>query len=247
MAKREQHISPKGIFKYTHLNKPDHKGAERFNAALQYKVTLILPKDDPETKKMIANLEKKYKEAEEHAKTQMDEASAKQKGAWKKKGITDPDMQPFFDEEYDEDTGEPTGNIELRFKSHAEFKDKDTGKVNKKIIPFIDGRGQTIPNKKRPNVFAGTEGRVAFTTAPAFIPAEGKCFLSLYLNSVQITKLQSAGNSNPFGADEDSDFSAEELEDIEDNASDGDDDSDLDDGGDQDTGEDDEEDDEIPF
>lgn len=208
----KQIITPKGIFKYTHLNSPDTKGAEMFGGDPQYKVTMVLDKDDPETQKLLEKMEALHKEAYEQGVAEMDEANAKAKAAWKKKGISEPNLNDFYDDEFDEND-EPTGRIELKFKTKAQFKDRKTGKVVKKTVPFIDGNGQTIPTSKRPLVYGGSEGRVAFATNSVFIPKDADVYLGLYLNSVQITKLETSGGGNPFGADEDSDFTSDDLED----------------------------------
>lgn len=254
MAKREQIISPKGIFKFAHLNSPDFKGAERFGGEPQYKVTLVLDRDGKGVPEFLAKLDKLLEKAEEAGKEQMDEANGKAKAAWKKKGITEPTTNDAYTDEVDEE-GNPTGRVEVKFKTAYKFKTKE-GKVIKKTVPFIDGRGEEIAAKKRPQVYGGTEGRIAFTYSNVFIPKDADVYLGLYLNSIQITKLSSGGSNNPFGADEDSDFSADDLDE---NEGDGgfpndedDDDGDLDDdGGDESEGDGDESDgdldDEIPF
>ena len=252
MAKREQINTPKGVFKYCHLNRPDVKGAERFGGDPMYKVTIVLDKDGPGVEAFLARLDKLHHGALEAAVEAMDEANPKQKAAWKKKGVTEPTLNPFYDDEVDED-GEPTGRIEMRFKTHASFKDRKTGEVVNKTVPFVDGKGQIIPTKKRPLVFGGTIGRVAFSTGNVFIPKEADAYLGLYLNQIQITKLGEGGGGSAFGADEDSDFSADDLEEYEGNTKDEDDDDGADDGfggggssgASQDS--DDDYDDEIPF
>jgi hypothetical protein len=235
MAKKEI-ITPIGVFKYAHLNKPDTK----FNADGEYKVTLILDKDEDSTKALIKKLDALHKEAFEAGVEQFEEANGKAKAAWKKKGITEPVLNDYYDDEVD-DEGNPTGNIELKFKTKAQFKDRKTGEMKKKTVPLIDGKGQTIPTKKRPLVYGGTEGRIAFATNAAFIPKGADVYLGLYINSVQITKLVSGGGgANPFGAVEGSGFSSDELEEYEGGASD----DDLEDDVDDDEGD---LDDEIPF
>lgn len=251
MAKREQFVSPRGVFKYCHLNKPDVKGAERFGGAEQYKVTLLLEKDAPGVEAFLAKLEKLHQAALEAGVEAMDEATPKAKAAWKKKKISEPNLNPFYDDEVDED-GEPTGRIELRFKTHAAFTDKKTGEEVKKTVPFIDGKGKTIPWKKRPLVYGGTEGKIAFATSNVFIPKDADVYLGFYLNSVQLLKLSTGGDSNPFGEEEDSEVDSDELDEYEGNAGGGSkskDDEDLDEDLDGDGGSDDDDeiDDEIPF
>ncbi|MCG7628371.1 hypothetical protein MHM88_11185 [Epibacterium sp. MM17-32] len=247
MAKRDQIVTPKGVFKFAHLNSPDHKGAERFGGDPMYKVTLVLDKEDAAP--LIKKLEPLLEAAREAGVEKMDEAPAKTKASWKKRKISEPEVNDFYDDELDED-GEPTGRVEFKFKTKAEFTDNKTGKTSKRTVPFRDGKGQIIPMKKRPLVYGGTIGKIAFATNPVFIPKDAAVFLGLYLNEIQISQLSTGGSTeDPFGADEDSDFDADDLEEYEGNVDDADDDGDLDgdDGDDQDDGGQDLDDDEIPF
>jgi len=239
MAK--QISSPKGIFKYTHLNNPDIKGAERFGGAPEYKVTLVFDKDTVAAQKFMTAMDVLHQGALEAAQEEFDNANPKAKAAWKKKKVTEATLNPYFSDEVDED-GAETGRVEMRFKTKAEFKGRD-GKMIKKSVPFIDGKGVTIPDKKRPLIYSGSEGRVGFSTGNVFIPKDADAYLGLYLNTVQITKLGASGGSNPFGADEDSGFDADELDEYEGKSKD---DDDLDDDLDGADGDDDL-DDEIPF
>jgi hypothetical protein len=236
MAKREQLFTPIGVFKYCHLNKPD----TRYKEEGEFSVNVLLDKEDPAVKKLMKDLDRKAKLAAEEAQEKFDEANGQQKAKWKKKGITEPTINPWYEEEYD-DEGDPTGNIILKMKTKAQFQDRKSGRMIDKVVKLVDGRGQVIPAKKRPLVYGGTMGRVAFAVGNVFIPKDADCYLSFYLNEVQITKLVSAGSgTSSFGAVEDSDFDADELEEYEGNAADDDvNDDDQDDSNDDD--------DEIPF
>jgi hypothetical protein len=238
--------TPKGVFKYTHLNKPD----TRYDSDGVFSVSVVFDKDDPKVKKMLAALDKLHAEAGEAA----EEAWAEIKPAAKKKlaqkKITEPMLMDYYEEELD-DNDEPTGNIVMRFKTKSQFTSKKTGKIVKKVVPFYDGKGQMIHDKKRPLVYGGTTGFVDFGTSPVFIPSSGEAYLAFYLNSVMISKLVTSGSAGGgWEADEDSDFDGDELEEF--NGGDDDDngedlDDDLDDDLDGDENEDDDLDDEIPF
>lgn len=210
--KKKQFHTPIGVFKYCHLNKPD----TRYKEEGEFAVTVAFEKDDPDTQAFIAQLEALVPEQEEHAAEAFANASAKQKAQWKnpKKGdpITEPTIMPFYEDEYDEE-GDPTGRVLFKFKTKASFQDRKTGETRKKVVKLSDGRGQVIPTKKRPLVYAGTEGRVAFGTGISFIAAGADSYLSFYLNEVQITNLVSGGGgSSSFGAVEGSGFSSEDLD-----------------------------------
>jgi len=214
---RDQLTTPKGVFKYCYVNTPDVKGAERFGGEPKYKTTIVIDGDDPKWPALKREIDKRAAEALAAGVEAMEDAPVKTKAAWKKRKITEPELNDPYSDELDEN-GEPTGRIEMAFKTNAEFKDRKTGVVTKRTVPFRDGKGQVIPTKKRPLVYGGTEGRVAFATSNVFIPKDAAVFLGLYLNEIQISKLATAGSgSDPFGADEDSDFDADELEEYEGN------------------------------
>lgn len=238
--KKPQFFTPIGVFKYAHLNKAD----TRYKEEGEYSVTVALDKEDPEVQAFIEKLEALVPDQEEHAAEAFANASAKQKAAWKKpkKGdpITEPNIMPFYEDELDEE-GDPTGRVIFKFKTKASFLDQKTGKTVKKVVTLVDGKGQVIPAKKRPLVYAGTEGRIAFGYAFSFIASGADSYMSFYLNQAQITKLVSGGGgSSAFGAVEGSDFDGDELDEYN-----GDDE---DAGGeDQTSGDDGLDDDEIPF
>jgi len=245
----EQLTTPKGQFKYCYVNTPDFKGAERFGGEPEFKVTQVIDEDDKAWPALKAKLDKLLAVAVAAGAEAMQDVNPKTLASYKKRGITEPEVNEPYAEELDE-AGNPTGRIELRFKTKAEYKDRATGEMRKRTIPFRDGRGQVIPTKKRPLVYGGTTGRVAFATSNVFIPKDAAVYLGLYLNEIQITALSSGGGADPFGADADSDFNADDLEEYEGNVNDEGEPGDDGFGGgdDQDTGGSDSvDDDEIPF
>lgn len=233
--KKEQYFTPIGVFKYAHLNKAD----TRYKEEGEFSVTVALDKDDEATAAFIEKIDALVEKQQEAADEGFENASPKQKAAWKKRGITEPTVMPWYEDELD-DEGDPTGRVLFKFKTKASFQNKE-GKTVKKTVTLVDGRGEVIPAKKRPLVYAGTEGRVAFSVGYAFIAKDAEAFMSLYLNQVQITKLVSGGGgTSAFGAVDDSDFSSDDLDEYNP--------SDDEDGDDQDVGGDDDDlDDEIPF
>jgi antitoxin (DNA-binding transcriptional repressor) of toxin-antitoxin stability system len=236
--------------KYCYLNKPDYKAVEKFNSALVYRVTLVLDRDDRGVEDFIDKMDKLHADLVAVGEEKMAEATPKQKQKWKSKKITAPVLNPWYEDELDED-GTPTGRIEVKFKTQAEFKDRQTGAMKTKTVPFVDGKGKIVPFKKRPLVYSGSTGKIAFVTGEAFIADGADMYLSLYLQQVQISTLAALGGGSAFGEDEESDFDAEDLEEYEGNADDDDDDDDDDDGDDGDLdgagGDDADLDDELPF
>lgn len=240
--------SPRGVFRFTHLNKPDTK----FDADGVYTVKVAFDKDDPRVQKFIEKIDELHAEAGEEMQKAWDEMkpAAKKKLATKK--ITEPTLMPCYEDELDDD-GDPTGKVLMNFKTKAQFISKKTGKTIQKVIPFFDAKGQMIPDKKRPLVYGGTVGQVDFNTRSAFIPAQGEGYLSFYLNNVRILQLVTNGGGD-WDEDEDYGFDGNSLQDRPDaggnSGGDSEDDGDGydDDLGDGDTGgSGDDYDDEIPF
>lgn len=238
--------TPKGVFKFTHLNKAD----TRFDSDGVFSVSVVFDKDDPKVKKMIAELDKAHAASLEKANEAWEELKPAAKKKLAQKKITEPLLMPYYEDELDE-SDEPTGNIILRFKTKAQFTSKKTGKIVKKVVPFYDGKGQMIHDKKRPLVYGGTVGFVDYGTAPVFIPSTGECYLAFYLNSIMISQLVTSGSAGGgWEADEESDFDGATLEEYgggdDEDESEGEDlDGDLDgDGADDGDGD---LDDEIPF
>lgn len=235
--KQKQHYTEVGPFKFCHLNKPDtmYKEEGEFN------VTQVFEADSEEFAALKAVFRDAMKQSKEEAEEKFAAAGGKTKAKWKADGITAPQQKMPWAEDYD-DEGDPTGEVLVRFKTKATFKTKD-GTEQQKTVKLVDGFGEVIPANKRPLVYGGTVGRVAFTVRPYFIPASASYGLTLYLNEVQIVKLVTGkgGSGSSFGAVEGSGFSADDLEEWEEKAK-----SD-DDGDDVDTGDNDLDDNEIPF
>ena len=151
--------TPQGVAQYPWLSKPDTKFSEEGD----YKVNLILSKQDaiPILKQInevyAENYEKELKKA---------------KGAEIKKA------PPPYLEELNE-TGEPTGNIILKFKSKAAYK---PAIFDAKGIPMIDS-----------NIWGGSEIKINGSAAPYFTPLIG-AGVSLRLRAVQVIQYVEGGS-----------------------------------------------------
>ena len=153
--------TPQGVAQYPWLSKPDTKFSEEGD----YKVNLILSKQDaiPILKQInevyAENYEKELKKA---------------KGAQIKKA------PPPYLEELNE-TGEPTGNIILKFKSKAAYK---PAIFDAKGIPMIDS-----------NIWGGSEIKINGSAAPYFTPLIG-AGVSLRLRAVQVIQYVEGGSGS---------------------------------------------------
>jgi hypothetical protein len=210
--KKTQYATPFGVFKYCHLNKPD----TRYKKEGEFSVNVAFDKDDPKLIAFMEQIEAVIPALEETANEEFESAGPKAKAKWKQKKITEPTIMPFYEDEIDAE-GDPTGRVIFKFKTKATFEDK-TGKTIQKVVKLVDSKGEVIPLKKRPLVYAGTIGRVAFTVGTSFIAEEAKAYLSFYLNEVQLRKLVTAGaggGSSAFEVDEEGEVDGDELDEYE--------------------------------
>ncbi|MEL6509023.1 MAG: hypothetical protein AAFQ32_04475 [Pseudomonadota bacterium] len=242
MSKKSDKItgtSPRGAFKYTHLNKPD----TRYKETGEFSVQQVIDLSTKAGKDFKAKLDDLHEQLEEKCTDAFDNAKAAQKSKWSKKGIDEPTANLPYTEEYDADDV-PTGNIIVKFKTNASFTDRKTGETVKKKVKFSDPKGNVIPTNKVPLVYAGSVGRIAYSVGFSFIPKDAEGFVSFYLNEVNLLEVVSGGGGSGSAfaddADEDADWSVEDLEEYEGSVNDDADDEDVDD-------DDDDIDDEIPF
>jgi hypothetical protein len=208
--KKVQFMSPKGVFKYPKLTEPDY-GNEKFpKPDGEYKVTMVLSED--EAAGLIAKLTPLYEAA--LAAGQEEFKKMKVESRKKLKSVTE---NPLFNTVYDQDTEEPTGDVEFTFKSKAGGLDKDKKRWSRKPGVF-DAKGK--PLGKGVAVWGGTVGKVAFTCSPYFIPGTGMAGLKLQLEAAQVIELVSAGqrSANSYGFGEEEGYEYEEQ--FEDESSD---------------------------
>lgn len=188
--------TPRGVFRYPALTKPDFGTDEFPKPDGEYKVTLILSQEEAEP--LIAQLQPLYDAAIEAGKEEF--KGLKVEARKKLKQITE---QPFFSEEYDKETEEPTGNLLFNFKMKASGVRKDKTKWSRKPAIF-DAKGK--PLLKVPDIWGGTEGKVSFEVSPYFIPGTALTGIKLQLNAVQVLELRSGSQRDAsqygFGAED---------------------------------------------
>ena len=190
----EKVLTPTGIAKFPHLNKPDTK----FNKDGEYRIRLILAAEEaaPIVDKMKAAADKAFNETkaelEASIKSEKGEKLAKAKEALKKLKLADLPMKPVYD-----DDGEETGHAELSFKMKAQRKDKE-GKVIKMVPKLFDSKGAAFPLSK--DIWGGSKVKVAAQIVPFYTAAVG-AGASLRLSAVQIIELSSGsgGTADSFG------------------------------------------------
>lgn len=215
--KRVRLTTPKGIAKFPYLNKPDTK----FNKDGEYRVQLILDPNDEQVQEFLNRLDELADEAVEKVKNDLIESGKKGKAKSVKR------RAPYRDEEDQE--GESTGKVEIRFKSKARITTND-GRVIELRPALFDAKGNRIENIV---VYGGSVIRVNFTPSPYYVPSSGEAGVTLQLNAVQIIELVTgSADASFFGFGEEEGFDSSEYDgtnDDTDDATDDDDDDDDDD------------------
>ncbi len=193
--KRPLITTPKGRFKYPHLVQADTE----FDAAGRFHVQLVVPEEDAAP--LIRKLAPEHKEAIAAARLEYEAMSEKAR----KKIVFNP--QDFYEAE--EETGEPTGNVIVKFGTKATLKVKDrlgNEQTVQRVIPIYDAKGQRISGDTELSIWGGTLGKVSFFTLPYFIPGSGLAGLTLRLAAVQVIELVSGGAASAerygFGSEE---------------------------------------------
>ena len=207
----EKIITPKGVFVYPWVNKPDTKWKQEG----EYRVTLKLEKEA--ARDLVKKLKPLYEDAIAKAK-----ANPKKKN--KKVKVQDAPWSMETD-----DDGNETGFVLFKFKRRASGVKKDGTPWAIKPDLF-DAKGNPLPASAQ--VFGGTIGKVSFT-AEAYDTAIG-AGISLRLEGAQVIKLvEGQGrNASAYGfGDESDDDDADEVESDDDSDDDGSDDEDSDDEG----------------
>lgn len=188
--KSPEFTSPRGVFTSPKLSEPDF-GNEKFpKPDGEYSVTVVYRADDPAVEAFIAKLKPCHDaaiKAAEEAFKKLDVGQRK-----KLKAVT---VNDLFKTVYDNETEEPTGEIEFKFSMPASGVVKQGPRKGKKWSAkpdIFDAKGR--PMLKVPAIWGGTEGKVAFEASDYFIPGSGLAGLKLRLNGAQIIELVSQGS-----------------------------------------------------
>lgn len=207
--KRTRYTSPKGEALFASVVDVDY-GTEQYpNPKGGYNLTLAL--ESAAADKLRGMLAEEI----ETARSMAEEKFQELKPATRKK-LGSVTFNELGVEEYDKDD-QPTGRILFRFKTSAFYEKRDGTKMQRKV-PLFDSMMQPVLLKEEPG--NGSLARVAFTCAPYFVEGQGAGGLSLYLDAVQIIKLNLFGgrSASDYGfGEEDADggFNAADVKDDE--------------------------------
>jgi len=200
--------TPRGVFQLPSLSEPDY-GNEKFpKPDGEYSVTVVYRTDDPAVKAFIAKLKPHHDaaiKAAEEAFKKLDVAQRK-----KLKAVT---VNDLFKTVYDNETEEPTGEIEFKFSMPASGVVKQGPRKGKKWTAkpdIFDAKGR--PMLKVPAIWGGTEGKVAFEASNYFIPGTGLAGLKLRLTAVQVIALAhtSSRTASSYGFEEEDGYAHDE-------------------------------------
>lgn len=188
-TKLKTEISPKGIFVYPWLTKPDTE----YNAAGEYKLSLRVGAEE------AAPLMKLIDDA----------VAANLKAVEKDKGKKVKRVDPPYIVEDD-------GTVLFRFKMTASGKRKDSGEDWSQKPVLKDHKLSDLSDDV--SIWGGTVGRVAFSIFPYFVAGTG-AGVKLRLKAVQVIKLVSGGSDFGFdeepGEDADEDVNTDAAADSE--------------------------------
>lgn len=208
MAEKKQKapsfVTPKGVFRYPALIKPDYGTKEYPKVNGEYKVSLILTEE--EAQPLIEKLQPLHDAAVSEGEEKFKELKIEQRKKLKELTVTD-----LYTVEYDKETEEPTGNLIFKFSSSASGKSaKDGSTWTRKPPTLFDSKGKPLTNVSA--IWGGTVGKVAFDVGSYFVGGTGLAGLKLYLTAAQIIDLVAGGSQNAagFGFGEEEGYEAEE-------------------------------------
>lgn len=188
---RPKFVSPQGVFSFPKLTEPDTK----YKDEGEYSVNLILDKNSPEAKKLIAQCDKAAAESLANAKAKAKNAAEAKR--WETKYL------PYSDVE-DIETGEPTGEIKVKFTMRASGVSKQTGKSWTRKPALFDAKGKPITGDVK--IGGGTIGKISYEIIPYSPTTQVGASVKLALEAVQIIELREWGersaDSYGFGQEE---------------------------------------------
>lgn len=189
--------TPRLVWRFPKIDKPDYGTKEFPKPKGEYSIQAIAKADDPLIKAFLDKLKPLYEQAisegkDAFAKLKVDSRKKLQKDNGKE-GIK---VNDLFTALYDQETEEPTGEIVFKFAMAASGERKDKSKWTAKPRVF-DAKGQPITTI--PEIWSGSEGIVAFSARPYFIPGTGAVGLKLRLQAAQLLKLVQGGGRDAAG------------------------------------------------
>jgi len=91
-----------------------------------------------------------------------------------------------YEEEFDKDTEEETGNMLVTFRANESFKDKDTGEKIMINLKIKDSEGNMLEREDYPRVRIGADVQCVYTIFPFANPSTGDVGVSLRLQGLNL-------------------------------------------------------------
>lgn len=185
-------ITPRGTFIWPKLNEPDF-GNEKFpKPDGEFGTKLRVKADDPAVVEMLNKLQPLLEAAIVKGKEEFQKLKVDQR-----KKLKDITINPLFSTVYDQETEEPTGDIEFKFAmahSGTIKKGPKAGKKWERSPALFDAKGKPM----KAAIWSGTIGKVSFSVNPEgyFIPGTGAVGLKLGLEAVQVIQLANGRDRN---------------------------------------------------
>ncbi len=176
MATKTFEFSPFGEAKFPWVNRPDVK----FKPEGEFKVDLRLKLSDPGVPQYKDKLDALAQAA-------FDEQTAELTPRDRKNAK----LQLPYDVEEDED-GNPTGYITVKFRQNAKIKLKKTGEVKDILVGIKDMKNKDV----HAPVFGGSVLRVAYTSRPIKVVSSASYGVRLDFAAVQIKSMAERGSGN---------------------------------------------------
>lgn len=212
--KRPTYTSPKGLFTYPALSKPDY-GNENFpKPDGEFKTGLTVAMS-PEVQAFIDKLMPAWTEA-----IRLGQIAFAKLDVKLRKKFGELTEQMFYEIEYDKETEEPTGNVTFKFKTKYKILDKKTDTIRFNKIGLFDAKGKPLAADTL--IYGGSQGKVSFQTSDYFVAGQGMAGISLRLLAAQVIDLVGPGNrsASSYGFGEEEGFEATESDMQEDGSGD---------------------------
>lgn len=180
--------SPRGVFQYPYLNKPDDKFAKEGEKG-DYKLSAFF--ETGAAGSIIERIEEAVSQKLQDAKAEYAKkfADLKAKGeVAKAKKMAEPKAYFPFEHQLDADE-EPTGKTKMNFKVNAEGKNA-AGETWSNKPPVFDAAKKEMAKP----VYGGSEGKVSFQIVPFYNASTGDAGVTLRLKAVQVLKLITKGS-----------------------------------------------------
>jgi hypothetical protein len=203
--------TPRGKFKWPKLNEPDYGTKEYPNPDGVYTTKIIFDETDPNFQKFRSRVLTAHERAVANGKEKFKELKVETRKKLKDITVNEP-----FTVIYDQETEEPTGEVEMKVSMKASGvikKGPRAGKKWERKPVIFDAAGK--PMLKAPDIWGGTVGKVSFSFNPEgyFIPGTGACGISFQLEAVQIIDLVSGGTrkASDYGFEEEEGYEYDET------------------------------------